>query len=197
MASCIEVVPNARLFMRSIQLDVLTFWKASTASLDQTISCTPDLKSHMRWWLQTQNTLKGRSLVHVIQYVTITTEASKTGWGSLMNKEIVQGIWTEVQSLEHINYLELEAVFLTIKHVLLFLKNKNLLIRIVVQYINKQKGTNSIQLCTRTWDLWNLALQNHMTLEAAHIAGSQNVLEDHLSRVQIYPTEWSLNNTIV
>lgn len=201
MASCLELIPNARLFMRPVQLHLLRNWTPSKMSLDFQIQCTPNLKVHLKWWLSLANIMQGRSLKQNQTSVTITTDASKSGWGGHMNNLTAQGLWTEEQKLLHINNLELEAVFLTVKKFQKFLKNKLVLIRsdnvTVVQYINKQGGTRSLQLCQRTWDLWMFALENKIYLKAAHIAGVNNVLADQLSRIKIQATEWELDNSVV
>lgn len=201
IASCLELIPNARLFMRPIQLHLLSVWNPIKMSLNHPIPCTQTLVPHLKWWLHSANITRGRCLQQVQTTVTITTDASMTGWGAHVENQVVQGQWTKVEKTQHINNLELEAVFRAVKHFLPILKNKDVLVRsdntTVVQYINKQGGTHSLQLCSRTWDLWMLALKNNMTLTAAHLAGADNVLADQLSRTNIRMTEWALKETIV
>ena len=62
IASCLELIPNARLFMRPIQLHLLCFWKPSSLDLETRIPVTQHLKSHLQWWLNSVNTMRGRSL---------------------------------------------------------------------------------------------------------------------------------------
>lgn len=81
MASCLELIPNARLFMRPVQLHLLRNWTPSKMSLDFQIQCTPNLKVHLKWWLSLANIMQGRSLKQNQTSVTITTDASKSGWG--------------------------------------------------------------------------------------------------------------------
>ena len=201
MASCIELIPNARLFMRPIQLHLLYHWNPVCQNLGIKIPFSKHLKGHLRWWLKIENLVIGRSITPWETSITVTTDASNSGYGGHINNSlIVQGTWSVEEKLLHINSLEMEAVFLTVKHFLPNLINKNVLIRsdnsTVVRYINKQGGTRSPQLCMRTWKLWQLALENQIFLKAAHIAGKKNILADHLSRVKIQPTEWSLNKEI-
>ena len=117
-----------------------------------------------------------------------------------MGKDFIQGPWSKSKSELHINLLELEAVFLTVKHFLPVLKKKIVLIRsdstTVCQYVNRQGGTKSPPLCYRTWDLWNFALENNMYLKAAHILGSLNISTDQLSRVRVRPTEWQMHKVV-
>ncbi|CAC5397867.1 unnamed protein product [Mytilus coruscus] len=81
------------------------------------------------------------------------------------------------------------------------LKGKCVLIRSdntsIVQYINRQGGTKSPNLCFLTWELWQIAIQNNIVLKAAHIMDKKNVLADHLCREKVCLTEWSLNKSIV
>lgn len=201
MASCIELIPHARLFMRPIQLHLLSFWKPSLHSVEMSIPCTLHLKSHLQWWLNPANIFKGRSLQQKMAQMTITTDASKTMYGGHLGNKYVQGAWSQEQQTWHINSLEMEAVFITVKHFLETLKGKTVLVRsdsqTVVQYINKAGGTRSSRLCIQAWNLWNLAIENNVVLRAAHVAGKQNNLADHLSRHWIRPTEWTLKPSIV
>ena len=159
------------------------------------------LKSHLRWWSDPANTMKGRSLQQAHTQITIATDASKHGYGGHVGKDFIQGTWSKSQSELHINLLELEAVFLTVKHFLPVLKNKNVLIRsnstTVCQYVNRQGGTKLPPLCYRTWDLWNFALENNMHLKAVHILGALNIFADQLSRVRVRPTEWQMHKVVV
>ncbi|CAC5392071.1 unnamed protein product [Mytilus coruscus] len=59
MASCIELIPNARLHMRPIQLHLLSFWNPICKDMTVEIPFTQHLKSHLSWWTNTVNTLKG------------------------------------------------------------------------------------------------------------------------------------------
>ncbi|KAK3093866.1 hypothetical protein FSP39_021232 [Pinctada imbricata] len=201
IASCIEIIPNARLYMRPIQLHLLAFWKPSSQNLEIKIPVTNHLISHLKWWLNPVNVLRVRNLLQGQTTVTITTDASNLGYGGHMKSQVFQGQWTETQKGWHINLLEMEAVFLVLKHFVKDLKGQNVLIRCdnstVVQYINKQGGTRSAQLCYKTWDLWNWAIQHNIYIKAAHIAGKANILADKLSRYKIMPTEWTLNRTVV
>ena len=145
IASCLELIPNARLFMRPIQLHLLQNWSPVRMTMSCRITVTPSLKPHLRWWLQEANILQGRS-VQLTQFTeTVTTDASqKYGWGGHMNSLTVQGRWSNLQKLQHINCLEMKAVYLTMKYFLQNLSNKNVLVQTdnttVAQYLNHQGG---------------------------------------------------------
>ena len=177
IASCLQLIPNARLFMRPIQLHLLKHWSPVRMDMSVKIPLTPQLGLHLNWWLQDQNILKGYCFQPRSYLVTLTTDASLWGWGAHLNGYLVQGRWSKLQSLRHVNLFELEGVFLAVKHFLPFLKNQNVLIRTdnttVMHYINKQGGTRSRPLWHMSWDLWNLVLKNNMQIKAAHIMGKR------------------------
>ena len=87
------------------------------------------------------------------------------------------------------------------KHFLPQLRGQNVLIRsdntTVIQFLIREGGTRSPQLCYKTWEIYKLAIQNSIGLKAAHIAGKLNIISGQLSRVRIRQTEWELNDAIL
>ena len=79
MASCIELIPNARLFMRPIQLHLLFHWKPSSQILETKVPFSKHLKGHPKWWLNHENLNKGGSITPWNTSITLTTDASKAG----------------------------------------------------------------------------------------------------------------------
>lgn len=203
MASCIELIPNARLYMRPVQLHLLHWWKPASRDLEVIIPKSQHLVDHLGWWLLEANTSKGRLFAQSQMSKTISTDASNQGWGGNLEHQIVPGTWSNKMKGLHINCLELEAVILTMQKFLPQLTNQSVLIRsdstTVIQYINRQGGTHSPQLCYKTWELWQMAIRNNIVLKGVHIhvAGKLNVLPDQLSRILIRPTEWTLKDAVL
>ena len=78
---------------------------------------------------------------------TISSDASKKGWGSHLGPLETGGHWCLEERIQHINVLELQAAFLAIKallpkidklHVQFAIDNQT-----AVTYINKLGGTHS------------------------------------------------------
>jgi len=61
IASCLELIPNAKLFMRPIQLHLLEHWNPKYMSMNFIVNITPQLAQNLNWWLQDQNIANGRS----------------------------------------------------------------------------------------------------------------------------------------
>ena len=151
MASCTEVVPHARLFMRPLQRHLLHFWRPASRNLEAKIPINKFLLGHLNWWQKKENLLQGKPFTPLKNSKVLTKDASKSGFGGHLNSEIFQRQWTKQESKLHINSLEVETVYKSVQHFLPQLKGQNVLIRsdniTVVQYVNKQGGTRSPRLC--------------------------------------------------
>ena len=61
-------------------------------------------------------------------------------------------------------------------------------------YINKQRGTDSAEMCALLWKIMSWCHHYQMTLKDKNIPGCLNVMDDLLSRSnQVQSTEWSLH----
>lgn len=94
----------------------------------------------------------GHSVVPPSVDLTITTDASKTGWGATNQKLSTRGVWTREENQAHINLLEMKAVLLALKslvssqrniHIQLFIDNST-----TIAYLNL-RGQRPCQ--TRLW----------------------------------------------
>ena len=81
MASCIELVSNARLFMRQIQLHLLHFWRPATMDLKTIVPFNSHIQEHLRFWLKGENLLSGKTFSTQTSSKVVTTDASKYGYG--------------------------------------------------------------------------------------------------------------------
>ncbi len=51
----------------------------------------------------------------MINNIIKKTDASKLGWGGIVQGQSTGGLWSVAEAAEHINYLEMLAVFLSLK----------------------------------------------------------------------------------
>ena len=114
---------------------------------------------------------------------------------------MVSGHWSRACAKRHINWLELQAVWLTLKHFLPQLQGTAVDVisdnSTTVAYINKVGGTQSPSLCRLALDVWAWCRQHNIYLVASHLSGDRNVLADALSRRNHrHPTEWTLHNVV-
>lgn len=203
MSACIDIVPWGRLFMRPIQLYLLSHWRPHKQDLDSMIPVCRTLLEHLSWWMMPNNVLKGMSLEIENPEAVMITDASKQGWGAHMDNDQVSGSWhPRTAAVKHINWLEMEAVFLGLQHFQKRIQNKVVLVKsdnsTVIAYLTKMGGTRSPDLCYLTWKVLNWCRDQNISLRAVHIPGRLNVIADRLSRGNpIKRTEWSLSDTVV
>ena len=114
--------------------------------------------------------------------IVIQTDASSQGWGGVHGDQRARSRWTLTEALNHINYLELLAVFLSLKALCGAHKNKH----IQVQCDNTNNGGSKSIPCNEvTKQIWALCIANNNWLSATYLPGCKNVEADAESRYLI------------
>ena len=118
-----------------------------------------------------------------------------------------KGCLSSDQSFLHINFLELETAFLTLKRFQKWLCGTHVLVQMnrttVMHYLNRSGGTRSRCLDWKVEEIICWCLSMRITLSAVHISGHDNVEADRCSRFRIENprrlercTEWSLDRRV-
>ena len=121
--------------------------------------------------------------------------------GAHLEDSTARGVWSPMEGLLHINYLEMKAVLLALKQLKHQCRDQIVLVATdnttVVSYINKQGGMKSGSLCALLWRLLSWCHPSRITLRVRHIPGCLNVIADKLSRHnQVIQTEWSRSQQV-
>ena len=167
--------------MRGIQWHLKRHWHI-LESLEKVIPLPHSLHPHLDWWLNKSNVLWCQPL-HPLQHaLQMFTDASNKGWGAHLGDSTARGVWSYTESRLHINFLELKAVFLTLKSFEHLCRDQIVLIATdnttVVSYINKEGGMGSGSLCALLWRLLSWCHPRGIVLRARHIPGRLNVIAD-------------------
>ena len=208
MASTLQMVQQARLHMRPIQMFLQSRWNRATQGLEYKVTVNQVVLHHLQWWRVRAHLLSGLPLSPAPVQDVITTDASSLGWGGVLGEEkgggsrlTVQGEWDMWQAAWHINRQEMMAVWLTLKHFLPQVQGKVILVRsdntTTCAYINKSGGTRSRDLCQLALEMLGWCIDHQIELRAVHVPGVDNVLADFLSRQRIDPREWGLHHHVV
>ena len=197
LTSLEKAVPLGRLHFRAFQR-VVTIAIRRGRYPAATMTLTERARDDLRWWSQRAFTLKGQLFLPPPPSVQIQTDASKTGWGALVQGKVFQGTWCQSERNLHINVLELRAVREVCRACPERLVNRSVLFLIdnttVVAHINRQGGTRSQILMNETRALFATVTSLHMHIAAHHIAGALNAVADLASRKrQVLSTEWRLS----
>ena len=99
------------LHYRLLERDKILALQTTCWDFDKHMSLSPEAKSELSWWI---NNIVGAHnvLTREAPTITLTTDASKVGWGVVLGTQTTGGLWSSTESQNHINYLELLAVFL-------------------------------------------------------------------------------------
>ena len=140
-----KVMPFGRINFRFFQALVTKHLKLGRHP--RWITITHEAVTDLRWWSEPDNLLVGTPFTTPAPDVTITSDASNEGWGATFEGRTMAGRWRGEHEGKHINWLEMEAVRLTLHHNFKRWRGKTLRFLIdnstTVAYINKQGGTHS------------------------------------------------------
>lgn len=192
-------VQHGPLHFRCLEMNKITALKVNNGDFDAHMSLSDEAKSELQWWISSVDTAYcciSRGNADII----ISSDASKTGWGGMVNGVPTGGFWTEAETAKHINYLEMLAVFLNLKSFQSLLDDKHVKVLVdntTVKSILSNMGTcHSPQLNNLAVDIWNWCITRKIWLSVAHIAGKDNSAADIESRKEHHSIEWCLNKII-
>ena len=192
---------RAPLHFRHLQSDLIRGLQMNQKSYDALIALSPSARVELAWWLKHTLNANGSPVHLPPPDMIITTDASKKGWGAVHQSLQTNGRWSQKESLQHINYLELKASFLALKtflkgkvHVTVSLQLDN---TTAIAYINNKGGTRSPQLMTLALEMWDWCQARDIFAIASHIPGRDNVSADKESREFKDMSEWKSDPTVI
>ena len=190
----------AALHLRSLQRDVIRFLGRGL-SYNSLVYVSSAAKIDLQWWIDCGSDLPSKSLSPFSPVITLTTDASLSGWGAWTCKgDKVFGRWSSEEAECHINVLELQAVIFGFHCIFSQTYNTSILIKsdntTVVAYINKQGGTCSRVLCDMSLDLWKFCIDRNISISASFIPGISNGKADELSRRVLSDHSYSLSQDV-
>ena len=200
LEACRPAVWSAPLHYRqlqTLQINALQRWANYNAPVD----LTPSAKSDLSWWVTALQTPQGSPTVPPIADLTISSDASKQGWGASCGSQRTGGLWSEKESQDHINVLELRAAFFALKSFLPTQTNKVICLKLdnttAVSYLNNLGGTHCLQLLHLAVAIWDWCEKRHLFLLAQHIPDKTNVEADTESRVKRDLNDWRIPPKII
>ncbi|CAJ0916307.1 unnamed protein product, partial [Ranitomeya imitator] len=117
----------------------------SVFSLERPIRLPSRVKRSLNWWLTSPLILQGQSFLPV-HWQVVTTDASFLGWGGGLSPPDCLGLLAQKSTLP-INFLEIQAIFLSFLHWERLLKGLPIRIQMdnatAVAYVNHQGGNRS------------------------------------------------------
>lgn len=198
IGTLVAACPAARygwLYTKILERQKYIFLK-QYGSYEAKVQLSANILDDLNWWRD--NVYKTSSPIKNPSYaMEIFTDASRTGWGGYCNGCRVNGAWKESELLCHINYLELLAIFLSLKCFARNISNCAILLRVdnttALSYINRMGGIQFPHLNTLARDIWQWCESKQLWLCASYINTKDNVEADEESRKTNPDGEWELS----
>ncbi|CAM4662369.1 unnamed protein product [Leuciscus chuanchicus] len=201
MAAASNVIPFGLLHMRPLQWWLRTRGFSPRGNPFRTIKVTRRCLRALVMWKKPWFLSQGPVLGAPCRRKLLTTDASLTGWGAILEGRSAQGLWEDHHRSWHINRLEMLAVFRALRSFITDLRGHLVLVHTdntsVVAYINHQGGLRSRPLSNLARHILLWSQGKLLSLRAAYIPGVQNIGADTLSRQGPRPGEWRLHPEVV
>ena len=192
-------VQFGELYYRNLEKDKILALHISKGDYDSPVYLSNESRSELTWWVNNVDS-SFKPIVQEDPDLTLTTDASTRGWGTVFGVQKTGGLWSLEEQAFHINYLELKAVLLGLKSLLSNVHNKHIRIQsdntTTVAYVDNMGGIKSAECNDMAQKIWLWCMEREIWLSACHIPGSTNVEADTESRQFNSSTEWSLNQDV-
>lgn len=157
---------------------------------------SPAANDDLRWWIHHLKEWNGTSWVQSPTEMDVFTDASDKGWGIVIGEQTGSGTWSQQEQLQHINWKELQTVFLAVtlpqtqgRMINLVCDNKT-----TIAYVNKFGGTRSPVLMQLADRIWRHCLETGTRLITTYVPSVFNPADAPSRRLQ-EQLEWSLDPT--
>ena len=195
LVSSFSAVQYGLLYYRTIEKEKSQALSQNKGEYDSLMKLSENAKEELSWWIENLPEQK-RDIDHGNPVIVIVTDSSLLGWGAVCNDVEIGGRWTDLESHQHINYLELLAAFHGIKS---FCKGRSdIHVQIksdnacCVAYINHMGGIGSQACNTLAFSIWKWCIERNIWISACFVPGIENIA-DKSSRKFNENVEWKLH----
>ena len=196
--STFSAVKYGPLHYRELEKEKIQALRRSYGEFDSKMLVTENMKTDLLWWVNNLATQK-RNIDHGNAQVVITSDASLIGWGAVYNGEKFGGRWSNSEAENHINVLEMMAVWLALKSVCKEHRSKHIQVRCdnscSVAYLNAMGGVKSEKCNSLARLIWFWCIERDLWVSATHVCGIENEA-DESSRQFNDTLEWMIEKSI-
>ena len=186
---------------RDLELCKLDALSCNEGNYDSVFRLSGKANYALDWFISNCRLYSGACFVKPKSVITLTTDASTSGWGVFCNEVLTSGLWSSNEQALHLNCFSVWCSMLCSVSVLpgesffvffCFCDNS-----MGISYIDKLGGMAPIaSLHAVSKSIWEWCLSHHCLIEAYHVPGSFNVRADFLSRNHNRNIEWKLHPTV-
>jgi len=196
LISACPAVPYGMLYTKIFERSKFLSLRAGMGNYESKIIITEEIISDIDWWEKTIPVCS-QSIRPDTYSLEIFSDASKTGWGLACGDCKSHGWWSNDETQEHINVLELIAAYYGVKCYASQFKKTQLLLRIdnttAISYINRMGGIQFPKYNQLARKIWQFCEKRELWVFASYIASKANIIADRESRSTKYHTEWEIS----
>ena len=187
------------LHYRSLERDKILALILAKGNFDKKMKVSQAGKMDILWWINNIEDSFSPIQIPNCSFL-LKTDASKSGWGAIFNKESTGGQFPLDESLLHSNVLELKAFLFGLKSSCCHLRQTH--IKVLSDNTTAMCAINNMDhcksfLCDReVRRTWSWAIEGDIFITVAHIPGILNVEADQEPRKSELRTEWKLHDSI-
>ena len=186
-------VPLAAVHYKYLEIVRNNFLVLHKGNYDGIISLDGHARELIEWWTQHVHSQRRSLLTTPPQYI-LTTDASLSGWGAVLDGLETRGHWAHAE-IVHINVLELKAVLFGLQSLCSHIFNSH--IRVIsdnttVVACLARAGSIRPLLLDVTESIFHWAFVNGNSISAEFLCGVENTVADRLSRDTNLDSEWRL-----
>ncbi|XP_046744290.1 uncharacterized protein LOC124410169 [Diprion similis] len=183
------------LYTKNFEREKFLAVQKTNGNYDKNMKISDKLIPDLEWW--TKNIGECVNPIREDHFeMEIFSDASLTGWGVACEGDRTHGFWNSQEREEHINYLELKAVFYGLKCFAKDKKSCEILLRIdnttALSYINRMGSVQFPKLSNLSTEIWRWCEIRDLWIFASYISSRDNKEADEESRVKQNETEWEL-----
>ena len=184
-----------RLHYRNLEVFKTRALKYHKNNFNAKVCLSEEAKGDLRWWKNNIDEIYNDIIVPNPS-IEIKTDASLNGWGAVMGSSSTGGLFSDEETQNHINVLELKAILFGLESLARHMRLAH--IRILcgnsteVACINKFGTSHSGKCDTLSKQIWKWAQENENWLSATPIPGIQNTEPDLESQKNEVHTVWKL-----
>ncbi len=198
MVSVVPACPLAPMHYRSLQRALMKSLRSGRRSSAKVSLSTVHVRSDLLWWAK-RSGFRGNSSTSWTppsSDVSVWTDASPWGGGAVnTHGDYFQRSWSETESCQHINLLEIRAAREGIRA----LVDPHETVRPHIDnttacaYIRKIGGTRSVSLCQESLKLWREVVSRDVhVLSPFWLSSADNLEADFLSRQRLLAWDFQL-----
>ena len=107
-------IEYGQLYYRDIEREKINALEKSKGDFDADMTITHAMKAELNWWVKNIHTEK-RYFGRENPKIVLQTNASSNGWFAVLSNVKTGGRWNSSEKENHINYLELLAIYYAFK----------------------------------------------------------------------------------